>query len=167
MHVVLCKSETVGDDSASSLLLQVDVTKCVVNTDASFRSHWLVTATCTFGHYLKAVVLYLLRDKWKTDQHCAPPAPLHWSIHCFGICLHSFALSLYWWTLVPSQTMDSPSFFRFLVSIYYYIQLHSILAHIWCECIKSPTVNVCNFLFFHKQQNWLFGGFGCPQWWKC
>ncbi|XP_062252403.1 bcl-2-related ovarian killer protein homolog A [Platichthys flesus] len=41
----------------------VDVTKCVVNTDASFRSHWLVTAACTFGHYLKAIVLYLLRDK--------------------------------------------------------------------------------------------------------
>nr|XP_019936138.1 PREDICTED: bcl-2-related ovarian killer protein [Paralichthys olivaceus] len=41
----------------------VDVTKCVVNTDASFHSHWLVTAACTFGHYLKAIVLYLLREK--------------------------------------------------------------------------------------------------------
>ncbi|KAM8873905.1 bcl-2-related ovarian killer protein homolog A [Spinachia spinachia] len=40
----------------------VDVTKCVVNTDPSFRSHWLVSAVCAFGHYLKAIVLYLLRD---------------------------------------------------------------------------------------------------------
>ncbi|XP_032365322.1 bcl-2-related ovarian killer protein homolog A [Etheostoma spectabile] len=49
--------------SVSSVLLQVDVTKCVVNTDPSFRSHWLVSAVCAFGHYLKATVLYLLRDK--------------------------------------------------------------------------------------------------------
>lgn len=46
------------------LLSQVDVTKCVVNTDPSFRSHWLVSAVCTFGHYLKSVVLHLLREKW-------------------------------------------------------------------------------------------------------
>ncbi len=49
--------------SVSSLLLQVDVTKCVVNSDPSFRSHWLVAAVCAFGHYLKATVLYLLREK--------------------------------------------------------------------------------------------------------
>lgn len=49
--------------SASSLLFQVDVTKCVVNTDPSFRSHWLVSAVCAFGHYLKTTVLYLLREK--------------------------------------------------------------------------------------------------------
>ncbi|XP_056133228.1 bcl-2-related ovarian killer protein homolog A isoform X2 [Lampris incognitus] len=41
----------------------VDVTKCVVNTDPSFRSHWLVSAVCAFGHYLKAVVSYVLREK--------------------------------------------------------------------------------------------------------
>nr|XP_020465551.1 bcl-2-related ovarian killer protein isoform X2 [Monopterus albus] len=41
----------------------VDLTKCVVNTDPSFRSHWLVSAACTLGHYLKAIVLYLLREK--------------------------------------------------------------------------------------------------------
>lgn len=51
----------------SSLLLQVDVTKCVVNSDPNFRSHWLVSAVCAFGHYLKATVLYLLREKWKTQ----------------------------------------------------------------------------------------------------
>lgn len=43
--------------------VQVDVTKCVVNTDPSFHSHWLVSAVCAFGHYLKTVVLYLLREK--------------------------------------------------------------------------------------------------------
>uniref|UniRef100_A0A8C6WPH6 BCL2 family apoptosis regulator BOK a n=1 Tax=Neogobius melanostomus TaxID=47308 RepID=A0A8C6WPH6_9GOBI len=41
----------------------VDVTKCVVNTDPSFRSHWLVSAAITCGYFLKAVVLYMLRDK--------------------------------------------------------------------------------------------------------
>uniref|UniRef100_A0A8C9VZL1 BCL2 family apoptosis regulator BOK a n=1 Tax=Scleropages formosus TaxID=113540 RepID=A0A8C9VZL1_SCLFO len=40
----------------------VDITKCVVNTDPSFRSHWLVSAACTCGHFLKAVVFYLLRE---------------------------------------------------------------------------------------------------------
>nr|XP_057928810.1 bcl-2-related ovarian killer protein homolog A isoform X1 [Doryrhamphus excisus] len=40
-----------------------DLTKCVVSTDASFRSHWLVLSLCTFGHYIKAIVLYLLREK--------------------------------------------------------------------------------------------------------
>ncbi|XP_077440371.1 bcl-2-related ovarian killer protein homolog A [Vanacampus margaritifer] len=41
----------------------VDLTKCVVNTEVGLRSHWLVLSLCTFGHYVKAVVLYLLRDK--------------------------------------------------------------------------------------------------------
>lgn len=54
--------------SVSSLPPQVDVTKCVVNTDPSFRSHWLVSAVCAFGHYLKATVLYLLRDTWTTKS---------------------------------------------------------------------------------------------------
>ncbi|XP_030647844.1 bcl-2-related ovarian killer protein homolog A isoform X1 [Chanos chanos] len=40
-----------------------DITKCVVNTDPTFRSHWLVAAACTCGHYLKAMVFYLLREK--------------------------------------------------------------------------------------------------------
>uniref|UniRef100_A0A8C7KB79 Uncharacterized protein n=1 Tax=Oncorhynchus kisutch TaxID=8019 RepID=A0A8C7KB79_ONCKI len=40
-----------------------DITKCVVNTDPSFRSHWLMSAACACGHYLKAMVFYLLRDK--------------------------------------------------------------------------------------------------------
>uniref|UniRef100_A0A3Q3RY02 BCL2 family apoptosis regulator BOK a n=1 Tax=Mastacembelus armatus TaxID=205130 RepID=A0A3Q3RY02_9TELE len=41
----------------------VDLTKCVVNTDPSFHSHWLVSAACAFGHYVKAIMLYLLREK--------------------------------------------------------------------------------------------------------
>ncbi|XP_038162812.1 bcl-2-related ovarian killer protein homolog A [Cyprinodon tularosa] len=40
-----------------------DITKCVVNTSPPFYSHWLVSAVFAFGHYLKAVVLYLLREK--------------------------------------------------------------------------------------------------------
>uniref|UniRef100_A0A8C8JWI2 Bcl-2 Bcl-2 homology region 1-3 domain-containing protein n=1 Tax=Oncorhynchus tshawytscha TaxID=74940 RepID=A0A8C8JWI2_ONCTS len=40
-----------------------DITKCVVNTDPSFRSHWLMSAACACGHYLKAMVFYLLQDK--------------------------------------------------------------------------------------------------------
>ncbi|XP_048845696.1 bcl-2-related ovarian killer protein homolog A-like [Brienomyrus brachyistius] len=40
-----------------------DITKCVVNSDPSFRSHWLVSAACTCGHFLKAVVFYLLRER--------------------------------------------------------------------------------------------------------
>ncbi|XP_049587974.1 bcl-2-related ovarian killer protein homolog A [Syngnathus scovelli] len=41
----------------------VDLTKCVVSTEVGLRSHWLVLSLCTFGHYVKAAVLYLLRDK--------------------------------------------------------------------------------------------------------
>ncbi|XP_077573461.1 bcl-2-related ovarian killer protein homolog A [Stigmatopora nigra] len=41
----------------------VDLTKCVVSTEVGLRSHWLVLSLCTFGHYVKAGVLYLLRDK--------------------------------------------------------------------------------------------------------
>ncbi|KAI1882716.1 hypothetical protein AGOR_G00237780 [Albula goreensis] len=33
-----------------------DISKCVVNSDPRFCSHWLVSAACTCGHYLKAVV---------------------------------------------------------------------------------------------------------------
>ncbi|XP_014328910.1 bcl-2-related ovarian killer protein homolog A [Xiphophorus maculatus] len=40
-----------------------DITKCVVNTGPTLYSHWLVSAAFAFGHYLKAVVLYLLREK--------------------------------------------------------------------------------------------------------
>lgn len=41
----------------------VDVTKCVINTDPSFRTHWLVSLAGACGQYLKAVVFYLLREK--------------------------------------------------------------------------------------------------------
>ncbi|TWW57447.1 Bcl-2-related ovarian killer protein -like protein A [Takifugu flavidus] len=41
----------------------VDVTKCVVNMDPNFHSHWLMSALCAFGNYLKTTVLYLLREK--------------------------------------------------------------------------------------------------------
>lgn len=47
----------------------MDVTKCVVNTDPNFHSHWLVSALCAFGNYLKATVLYLLREKWLSEEH--------------------------------------------------------------------------------------------------
>ncbi|XP_062853284.1 bcl-2-related ovarian killer protein homolog A [Trichomycterus rosablanca] len=40
-----------------------DITKCVVNTDPNFHSHWLVATACACAHYLKAVVFYLLREK--------------------------------------------------------------------------------------------------------
>ncbi|KAG7228667.1 hypothetical protein INR49_008443 [Caranx melampygus] len=64
--IVDCMGEFVRKSLTSWLKRRggwVDVTKCVVNTDPSFRSHWLVTAACAFGHYLKAIVLYLLREK--------------------------------------------------------------------------------------------------------
>uniref|UniRef100_A0A8C3G6Z7 BCL2 family apoptosis regulator BOK a n=1 Tax=Cyclopterus lumpus TaxID=8103 RepID=A0A8C3G6Z7_CYCLU len=63
--IVDCMGEFVRKSLTSWLKRRggwVDVTKCVVNTDPSFRSHWLVSAVCAFGHYLKATVLYLLRD---------------------------------------------------------------------------------------------------------
>uniref|UniRef100_A0A8D3CMF0 BCL2 family apoptosis regulator BOK a n=1 Tax=Scophthalmus maximus TaxID=52904 RepID=A0A8D3CMF0_SCOMX len=64
--IVDCMGEFVRKSLASWIKRKggwVDMTKCVVNTDPSFRSHWLVTAACACGHYLKAVVLYLLREK--------------------------------------------------------------------------------------------------------
>lgn len=64
--IVDCMGEFVRKSLTSWLKRRggwVDVTKCVVNTDPSFRSHWLVSAVCAFGHYLKAIVLYLLREK--------------------------------------------------------------------------------------------------------
>ncbi|KAJ8270402.1 hypothetical protein GJAV_G00114110 [Gymnothorax javanicus] len=41
----------------------VDITKCVVDSDPRIWSHWLVSAACTCGHFLKAVVFYLIRDR--------------------------------------------------------------------------------------------------------
>uniref|UniRef100_UPI003AAAC6D3 bcl-2-related ovarian killer protein homolog A isoform X2 n=1 Tax=Centroberyx gerrardi TaxID=166262 RepID=UPI003AAAC6D3 len=64
--IVDCMGEFVRKSLTSWLKRRggwVDVTKCVVNTDPSFRSHWLVSAVCACGHYLKAVVFYLLREK--------------------------------------------------------------------------------------------------------
>ncbi|XP_028443213.1 bcl-2-related ovarian killer protein homolog A isoform X2 [Perca flavescens] len=64
--IVDCMGEFVRKSLTSWLKRRggwVDVTKCVVNTDPSFHSHWLVSAVCAFGHYLKATVLYLLREK--------------------------------------------------------------------------------------------------------
>ncbi|NXE65496.1 BOK protein, partial [Calcarius ornatus] len=40
-----------------------DITKCVVNTDPSLRSHWLVAALCSFGHFLKAIFFVLLPER--------------------------------------------------------------------------------------------------------
>ncbi|XP_052543210.1 bcl-2-related ovarian killer protein isoform X1 [Tympanuchus pallidicinctus] len=42
---------------------QADITKCVVSTDPSLRSHWLVAAICSFGHFLKAVFFVLLPER--------------------------------------------------------------------------------------------------------
>ncbi|XP_049443074.1 bcl-2-related ovarian killer protein homolog A [Epinephelus fuscoguttatus] len=64
--IVDCMGEFVRKSLTSWLKRRggwVDVTKCVVNTDPSFRSHWLVCAVCAFGHYVKAIVLYLFREK--------------------------------------------------------------------------------------------------------
>lgn len=47
-----------------SFLPQADITKCVVNTDPSLRSHWLVAAICNFGHFLKAIFFVLLPERW-------------------------------------------------------------------------------------------------------
>ncbi|XP_070401990.1 bcl-2-related ovarian killer protein homolog A isoform X1 [Nothobranchius furzeri] len=41
----------------------VDIKKCVVSSDPSFHSHWLLSAVYTLGLYLKTVVLYFLREK--------------------------------------------------------------------------------------------------------
>ncbi|XP_052658742.1 bcl-2-related ovarian killer protein isoform X1 [Harpia harpyja] len=40
-----------------------DIAKCVVNTDPSLRSHWLVAAVCSFGHFLKAIFFVLLPER--------------------------------------------------------------------------------------------------------
>uniref|UniRef100_A0A4W3IZA3 BCL2 family apoptosis regulator BOK b n=2 Tax=Callorhinchus milii TaxID=7868 RepID=A0A4W3IZA3_CALMI len=40
-----------------------DITKSVVNNDPSIRDHWLVSAVCTFGHFVKAVFFFLLRER--------------------------------------------------------------------------------------------------------
>uniref|UniRef100_A0A8C2D7B3 BCL2 family apoptosis regulator BOK a n=1 Tax=Cyprinus carpio TaxID=7962 RepID=A0A8C2D7B3_CYPCA len=64
--IVDCMGEFVRKSLVSWLKRRggwADITKCVVNTDPSFRSHWLVAGACACGHYLKAVVFYLLREK--------------------------------------------------------------------------------------------------------
>ncbi|XP_028817267.1 bcl-2-related ovarian killer protein homolog A [Denticeps clupeoides] len=66
LTIIDCMGEFVRKSLVSWLKRRggwTDITKCVVNTDPSFRSHWLVSAACTCGHYLKAVVFYLLREK--------------------------------------------------------------------------------------------------------
>ncbi|XP_053316665.1 bcl-2-related ovarian killer protein [Spea bombifrons] len=40
-----------------------DVTKCVVTSDPGLHSHWLVSSACNFGHFLKAVICFLLRER--------------------------------------------------------------------------------------------------------
>lgn len=75
------------------LLLQVDVTKCVVNSDTSFCSHWLVCAVCAFGHYVKATVLYLLREKW---GHGSAPHPVYTGLHWTCLDEHVSSLETDW-----------------------------------------------------------------------
>ncbi|OCT81001.1 bcl-2-related ovarian killer protein [Xenopus laevis] len=40
-----------------------DITKCVVTTDPGLRAHWLVSSACNFGHFLKAVFFFVLRER--------------------------------------------------------------------------------------------------------
>nr|XP_013012755.1 bcl-2-related ovarian killer protein [Cavia porcellus] len=40
-----------------------DVLKCVVSTDPSLHSHWLVAALCNFGRFLKAAFFVLLPER--------------------------------------------------------------------------------------------------------
>ncbi|KAM9315576.1 bcl-2-related ovarian killer protein [Gastrophryne carolinensis] len=40
-----------------------DVTKCVVTSESSLRSHWLVSSAYNFGHFLKALIFFLLRER--------------------------------------------------------------------------------------------------------
>ncbi|KAL2090427.1 hypothetical protein ACEWY4_015133 [Coilia grayii] len=64
--IVDCMGEFVRKSLVSWLRRRggwADITKCVVNTDPSFHSHWLVSAACSWGHYLKAVFFHLLREK--------------------------------------------------------------------------------------------------------
>ncbi|XP_037530933.1 bcl-2-related ovarian killer protein homolog A [Nematolebias whitei] len=64
--IVDCMGEFVRKSLTSWLKKRggwADLTKCVVNTDPSFHSHRVVSAVCALGLYLKAVVLYLLREK--------------------------------------------------------------------------------------------------------
>lgn len=43
--------------------LQTDVLKCVVSSNPGFHSHWLVTALCSFGRFLKAAFFVLLPER--------------------------------------------------------------------------------------------------------
>ncbi|XP_051997409.1 bcl-2-related ovarian killer protein homolog A-like isoform X2 [Xyrauchen texanus] len=64
--IVDCMGEFVSKSLASWLKRRggwTDITKCVINTDPSFRFHWLVAAACACGHYFKDVVFYLLWEK--------------------------------------------------------------------------------------------------------
>uniref|UniRef100_UPI00398ECA20 bcl-2-related ovarian killer protein-like isoform X2 n=1 Tax=Pristiophorus japonicus TaxID=55135 RepID=UPI00398ECA20 len=40
-----------------------DITKSVVSNDPSIRDHWLISAVCTCGHFLKAIFFFLLRER--------------------------------------------------------------------------------------------------------
>nr|ACO51885.1 Bcl-2-related ovarian killer protein [Aquarana catesbeiana] len=40
-----------------------DVTKCVITSESSLRSHWLVSSAYNVGHFLKAVIFFLLRER--------------------------------------------------------------------------------------------------------
>ncbi|XP_040204818.1 bcl-2-related ovarian killer protein [Rana temporaria] len=40
-----------------------DVTKCVITSESSLRSHWLVSSAYNLGHFLKAVIFFLLRER--------------------------------------------------------------------------------------------------------
>ncbi|MEE6523068.1 hypothetical protein FKM82_021792 [Ascaphus truei] len=42
---------------------RTDITKCVVTSEPGLRSHWLVSSACNCGHFFKAVIFFLLRER--------------------------------------------------------------------------------------------------------
>lgn len=130
--------------SVSSLLFQVDVTKCVVNTDPSFHSHWLVSAACAFGHYVKATVLYLLREKWETVPHWMKHSEQHSEQHC-----PPAALLWIMFTLICTEPswMNTQAFMRTLLFFLHCIFIVNgyVMAHVWFECINDTMFLALNF----------------------
>lgn len=142
--------------------LQVDVTKCVVSTDPNFCSHWLVSAVCAFGHYLKTVVLHLLREKWKKKRHSGLWAHCP-ALHTTNTTKAPTALEYVYTYLHWASSMNTHPFHRqrtFLASLAspcLFIINGYIMAHIGCKRIKTASVSKFSFSFFiklHSFQSW-------------
>lgn len=135
------------------LLLQVDVTKCVVNSDPSFRSHWLVSAVCAFGHYVKATVLYLLREKWNRVTQWILSSTVHRRHSTKASTALDYVYTRLHWAFVDEHTsLHRKTEFcasSARLSIYCYIT-----AHVWCGSVKNHSQLLFLALSFsHKQQN--------------